>query len=228
MFLILDESEEHQKMVLGGLLISEKILPNFEADFVRLRIKHKLFGEIKWNRIDQYHKRYCDFLDLFFNEKSITFHSMCYRRSGVDKYKAGYTLIRTITWKMQNAGINEPLYVLFDNDGNLGDKEAREIGKIAKQDNRFKQKLEFCSQGTSHLLGAMQIADLLTGAVCSAINSVAVSNERKYVRDYITTKNNGVELSWASLSFPKLNDLKIHFFDPDTKPIKVQSETLKG
>ncbi len=64
-----DESEEHQKMVLGGVLISEKTLPTFEADFVQLRIKHKLFGEIKWNRIDQYHKRYCDFIDLFFDKK---------------------------------------------------------------------------------------------------------------------------------------------------------------
>ena len=71
-------------------------------------------------------------IDLFFNEKSITFHSICYRRGGTDKYRAGYALIRTITWKLQNAGINEPLYVLFDNDGNLGDKEAREIRKIAE------------------------------------------------------------------------------------------------
>ena len=136
-------------MVLGGVLISEKKLPEFEANFVRLRVQHKLFGEIKWQRIDQYHDRYCDFLDLFFDEKEMTFHSICYRRSGTDKYRAAYALIRTITWKMQNAGINEPLYVLFDNDGRLGDTEAREIRKIAKNDRRFKQELEFCSQGTS-------------------------------------------------------------------------------
>lgn len=220
MFLILDESEEHQKMVLGGLLISEKILPSFEAEFVSLRVKHKLFGELKWHRIDQYYQRYCEFIDLFFNEKSITFHSICYRRGGTDKYKAGYALIRTITWKMQNAGINEPLYVLFDNDGNLGDKEAREIRKIAEQDKRFKQRLEFCSQGTSHILGAMQISDLLTGAVCSTINSGTISINKKKVLEHIISKNGDASLDQAkaSLSLPKLNDFKIHFFDPDNKP----------
>lgn len=220
MFLILDESEEHQKKVLGGLLISEKILPNFEADFVKLRIKHKLFGEIKWNRIDQYHQRYCDFIDLFFKEKNITFHSICYRREGVDKYKAGYALIRTVTWKMQNANINESLYVLFDNDGSLGNKEAREIRKIAEKDGRFKQKLEFCSQGTSHVLGAMQISDLITGAVCSTINLGTISMYKKKVLDHIISKNNGDSLDQAkiSLSLPKLNDFKIHFFDPNDKP----------
>jgi len=218
MFLILDESEEHQKMVLGGVLLSDDDLPSLECEFVKLRIKHKLFGEIKWNRIDQYYKRYCEFINLFFDNKKITFHSICYRRGGTDKYRAAFVLIRTVTWKMQNAGINEPLYVIFDNDGNLGDTEAREIRKIAEKDPRFKQKLEFCSQGTSHLLGAMQIADLLTGAVSSTINSDSVSVERSSVVAHITTKNKGIPLSWASLTLPKLFDYKIHFFDPDTKP----------
>lgn len=220
MFLILDESEEYRKMVFGGILISEKQLPNFEAKFVNLRIKHKLFGEIKWSRIDQYHRRYCEFIDLFFEEENTTFHSICYRRNGIEKYRAGYTLIKTITWKMQNAGINEPLYVLFDNDGNLGDVESREIRKIAKKDPRFKQELEFCSQGTSHILGAMQITDLLTGAVCSTINSGIISKNKKKVMEHIIIKNNGNSLDQTkdSLNLPKLNDFKVHFFDPDDKP----------
>lgn len=221
MFLILDESEEHQKKVLGGVLIQDDALPNLEAEFVKLRIKHKLFGEIKWNRIDQYYKRYCDFIDLFFSDKKITFHSICYRRGGADKYRAGFVLIRTVTWKMQNAGINEPLYVLFDNDGNLGNREVREIKKIADNDPRFKQKLEFCNQGTSHILGAMQIADLLTGAVSSTINSSRISQERSAILKHINSKNNGVALNPTSLRLPKLYDFKIHFFDPDTKPEQI-------
>jgi hypothetical protein len=215
MFLILDESEEHPKMVLGGVLISEKKLSAFEGKFVDLRIKHKLFGEIKWNRIDQYYKRYCEFIDLFFDESGMTFHSICYRMKGANKYRAAYALIRTVTWKMQNAGINEPLYVLFDNDGNLGDTEARKIRRIAQNDTRFKQELVFCSQGTSQILGAMQVADLLTGAVCSVINGGVVSEERSYVKKHIKTKNNNIELNWSSLNLPRLNAHKIHFFDPD-------------
>jgi hypothetical protein len=218
MFLALDESEENGKKVLGGILLSEKLLPALEADFVSLRVKHKLFAELKWNKIDQYYKRYCEFIDLFFNDPNITYHSICYRRTGDQKYRAAFVLIRTITWKLQNAGINEPLYVLFDNDGSLGDHEAREIKKIAATDRRFKQRLEFCSQGTSHVLGALQLADLLTGAVCSAINGIALAVEPKHVHDHIQAKNNGVPLDWASARLPKLNDLKIHYFDPDNRP----------
>jgi hypothetical protein len=223
MFLILDESEEDTKKVIGGLLISENDLPTFEADFVRLRIKHKLFGELKWKRIDQYYKRYCDFVDLFFNKKDTTYHSICYRREGTDKYRAAYVLIRTVTWKMRSAGINEPLYVLFDNDGKLGDVEAKEIGKIAAKDPNFRQKLEFCSQGTSHILGAMQIADLLTGAISATINSLILKKEKKEFVEHLTQKNNDVSLGWSSLTLPKLGDFKIHYFDPNDKPKKVIS-----
>ncbi len=218
MFFALDESEEHQKKVLGGLLLPETDLPNLERDFVALRVKHKLFGELKWTRIDQYHIRYRDFLDLFFDGKGITYHSICFRRGGEQKYRAAYVLIRTITWKLQNAGINEPMYVLFDNDGNLGEREVEEIKKIVAGDRMFKQKLEFCNQGTSHVLGALQLSDIITGAVCAAVNQAPMHQNKKSVHDYIMRKNNGVALDRTSALLPKLNELKIHYFDPDNPP----------
>ena len=224
MFLALDESEEHEKKVLGGLLLPEIDLPKLEHDFVALRVKHKLFGELKWTRIDQYHGRYCDFLDLFFDNKNITYHSICFRRGGEQKYRAAYVLIRTITWKLQNAGINEPMYVLFDNDGNLGAREAKEIKKIAAGERAFKQKLEFCSQGVSHILGALQLSDIITGALCAAVNKAHMHQDKKAVHDYIVKRNNGVGLDWErSARLPKLNELKIHYFDPDNRPPRVGS-----
>ncbi len=77
--------------------------------------------------------------------------------------------------------------------------------------------MEFCNQGTSHILGAIQIADVLTGAVCAVANKAEVAKEKQHVINHITSKNNDVALDWASLRLPKLNDLKIHFFDPDTR-----------
>ncbi len=217
MFLALDESEEHSKKILGGILMPESELPSLEGDFVKLRIQHKLFGEIKWSRIDKYYKKYYDFISLFFDQKSATFHSICYRR---EKYRAAFVLIRTITWKMQNAGINEPLYVLFDNDGSIGEREVEEIKKIAAGDRKFKQKLEFCNQGTSHVLGILQLADLLTGSVCTSANAISLSPAKKGVADHILKLNNNVPLDWSSISLPKLDEYKIHYFDPDNKPAR--------
>lgn len=216
MFFAIDESEESKKMILGGVLISKDKVPDFERDFVLLRIKHKLFGELKWQNIDQYFERYTDFLDLFFKYDA-SFHAICYRHSA-KKYNASYILLRTITWKLQNAGLDNSLFVLFDNDGGLGNLGAKTIKEIAPKDIRFKRKLEFCNQGTSHILGILQIADIITGAVCAAVNDVSLSKEKQYIVDYITKKNDGLPLAWSSLKLPRLNQFKIHYFDPDNKP----------
>jgi hypothetical protein len=215
MFLAFDESERCSKNIFGGILLPEQELPDLEKEWTILRLKHKLFAEIKWSSIDQYYKRYCDFLDLFFSKKHITFHSICYRRTN-QKYNAVYVLIRTITWKMQNAGLNEPLFILFDNDGSIGEKETLEIKKIAKVDGAFKQKVEFCNQGTSHILGILQLADVLVGSICSKVNSELVNKEREFIVKYIESKNK-LPLDWSSERLPKLYEYKIHYFDPDRK-----------
>src|SRR4030042_6705480 len=105
MFLAFDESERCSKNIFGGILLPEKELPDLEKEWTILRLKHKLFAEIKWENIDQYYQRYCEFIDLFFNKDNITFHSICYCNEK-KKYNAAYVLIRTITWKMQNEGLN--------------------------------------------------------------------------------------------------------------------------
>jgi len=115
---------------------------------------------------------------------------------------------------MQNAGQNEPLFILFDNDGSIGEKETLGIKKIAKTDGAFKQKVEFCSQGTSHILGALQLADVLVGSVCSKVNGELVNKKREFVVRYIESKNK-LPLDWSSERLPKLYEYKIHYFDPD-------------
>lgn len=215
MFLALDESERESKNVLGGILLPEQKLPDLEKDWTILRLKHKLFAEIKWEQIDQYHKRYCDFVDLFFNDSSITFHSICYCDKK-KKYNAAYILIRTITWKMQNEGIDEPLFILFDNDGSLGKEGTTEIKKIAQIDGKFKQKVEFCNQGTSHILGALQLADLILGAVGSKINKETLNKKKEFVLNHIETKNK-LPLDWSSEKLPRLNEYKIQYFDPNRR-----------
>ncbi len=218
MFLFLDESKEYPKKVFGGILLPTNKVSELEKDFTELRISQKLFGELKWEYVDLYYERYFLFLDLIFSSKEITYHSICFRRDD-KRYNAAYSLIRTVTWKMENHGIKEPLYILFDNDGAVGKKEIEIIKKYANGDKRFKQKLEFCNQGHSHVLGALQLSDLMTGSVCSQINNIPLKLEKQALVDYITKKNNNIPLSYASPSLPSLFSRKIHYFDPDTKII---------
>lgn len=214
MFLFLDESSQYKKKLIGCLLVPKDLVPNIEKEFVELRIKHKLFGEIKWSQIDKYYKRYIDFLDLFLGNKQITFHSICYRYK---KYNAAFSLIRTISWKLQNAGINKSLWILFDNDGRIGKQETEQIKKIAKSDIKFKHSIDFCNQGASQVLGCLQLTDIITGAVCSVANKVSISKEKKAIIEHITEVNSNLPLDFSNIGLPMLQDRKIHYFDPDDK-----------
>ena len=187
-------------------------LPNFEKDFVSLRMEYKLFGEIKWTSIDKkYKEEYCKFIDLFLRGKKMSFHAITYTESD-DKYKnAAYTLIRYVVWKMKQADIQEPLWVLFDNDGPLGKEGTEWIQEKARHNYLLKHTLSFCNQGASHVLGILQVADLLSGSVASAVNNTSTSH-KQFVRDHVLQASNSIESKHISL-FSDLDEYKIHLFD---------------
>lgn len=216
MFLALDESEAYTKRVFGAIVLPKNKLSELEKDFAELRLKHKLFAEIKWTNIDQYYKKYFEFIDLLFKEKSITFHSISFRKKD-KKYKAAYILIRSISWKLINEGIKDSVFILFDEDGGMGKAETKETERLLNIDKEFKLKIDFCNQGTSHILGALQLADIITGATASSINNAATSTEKAATIKYIEKKN-GIALGWSGATFPKLYDYKIHHFDPISNP----------
>ena len=213
MFLALDDSYKHPKKVFGAVLLPKQEVSELEKDWTELRFQHKLFGEIKWDSIDKNYKKYFDFLNLFFNQKKATFHSICFQNPS-QRYKSAYLLIRAITWKMRNARIYEPIFVLFDNFGNIGKMEVEKIKEFAKKDREFKLDIEFCNQGASHLLAPLQIADVITGATASKINNISLREEKIATIKYIESKNNGIPLGWSGNRFPRLYEYKIHHFNP--------------
>lgn len=216
MFLALDESTEYSGRVFGAFSLPNEELSGFEKEWVELRLKHKLFGEIKWHNINQYYKRYFDFLDLFFKREKASFHSIRFREKD-KKYNSAYVLIKEISWKMENAGMNEPLFVLFDENGNLGEREMKKIKEIAEIDRKFKLKIDFCNQGKSHVLGALQIADIITGATATKINNITVGENKRAIIKYIESHNDGIPLEWSPEKLPGLYEYKIHYFCPIPK-----------
>ena len=224
MFLSIDESFNSKKMVLGGIVSPISSIPKYEKHFAALRIEKKIFGEVKWTNIDQYSKRYTEFLDIFLNDTNSTYHSICYSQNA-KKYHAAYTLIRTVTWKIENycrrrndfSLLKEPFYVLFDNDEEKGRIGTKEIKKIKEGDRNFKIPLYFCNQGASHVIGHLQLTDLLTGAISYRVNNLTPNKNQKLIIDHIIKKNEGIDLNFSADKLPGLYEYKIQMFNPDNK-----------
>ena len=238
MFLSIDECEGHGKCVLGLIAIPLNQVANLERDFCVIRLETKTMGEISWKKISKnYIKKYLQFLDLFLNNTDATFHSITYSRD--KKYNAAYSLIRTVSWKLWNAGIknDSELFILFDQNTEAFPKpETIEVGgtkmievqefkssydaikKISAGDFRFRHKITYCNQGASHQLGLLQLTDLLTGAMSAVINNIKLSEEHTELIGHIYKSiGHDFEASRAELSLPKLKSYKLHFLDPLVK-----------
>ena len=73
--------------------------------------------------------------------------------------------------------------MLFDNDGFSGKEGAEWIQRKANSNHLLKDVLLFCNQGASHVLGVLQIADILSGSIASKVNNTK-SPYKQMVRDY--------------------------------------------
>jgi hypothetical protein len=127
-----------------------------------------------------------------------------------------YTLLRTITYKINNAAIKRHLYIIFDKD-TRGIQGIKNIREIAGKDNKFKTKIEFSCQADSHTLGVLQLADVISGALCHKINNLPTEPHQQKIIDFLEQKT-GTPLDWSSQHLPALTQMKIHYFDPDDNP----------
>ena len=216
MFLFVDESEGGIKKVIGGILLPIDKVCEVERDLVNERIKAKLFGEIKWSSVSgtTYHQAYLNTLDLFWKEREATYHSCSYRRRE-DRYKAAYMLIRAVSWKIEKhygSRRTPPMYILFDYGGSFGTTFFPRIKQMLSRDPSFHLQVAFCNHGHSHIMGGLQISDLLTGAVAARINAVSLSKYPKEILSSIET-NNGGPIGVGISRFPRLYEFKMHHYD---------------
>lgn len=123
----------------------------------------------------------------------------------------------TVSWKLDDIGLKDPIYILFDNDNKEGAEESQMIREITGRDSKFRHKLEFCNQGVSHVLGVLQLADLFTGAICSKVNKARISESSGAIINYIEESNNWIPIDQSPKGLQSLFSRKFHYFDPDEK-----------
>lgn len=228
MFLALDESIGSTHETLGCLCFPESIMPKLEAQFIQHRIEHKVWAEVKWQRLcAPYVEKYEAMVRDYLAPDDVTFHSWTYRiptaierRSfydGIDAslvvYRHAYLLIRTIIWKCRNNGYTGPFYILADESGKLGRNEYKITQGLLKRDPKISPPpvIDFCMTGSSTACGAMQITDLITGAVMSHYDEKFSKQDSctKFIK-MLAEINGGIPLDLSSRTLPKLHDQKLH------------------
>ena len=230
MFLTIDESKGKNSTTVGCLALPDPDFTKAESSVVDARVRERCWGEIKWQHArSEYAAKYVRILDGFFQSSAkITFHSLTYKKLSSNRKselqqmfpdqgwsadeilnRRIYHLIRTVIWKCKVAGYDSKYYIIGDRLGG-GDKIYRVISELLAKDGRVRIKPEFCSTGTSAVLGALQITDLCTGAVASCYEPSYHQTDTKQIKEKLIEINGGVEINYSSPRLPGLHDYRLH------------------
>lgn len=182
MYILVDDSS--QKVTnfgsisgFGSIWISEESLLALELEVVQLRIKHKCWGELKWTNVDKNHSTiYLELIDLFikhnayYNQISFINHTsenIKVYHSGDKKVAEMKAIFALILYNYQryatNFCKNKTLKILFDKQI-LKSSEYKEALLNNLTEGKTKTPIEICTSCHSHILGSLQLTDLLVGA----------------------------------------------------------------
>ncbi len=188
MLITCDESMEYRIKVVGSISIPFDDFLKYESFVNEERLKNRVFGELKWQKI-QDEGKYLDFylalIKELFSYPLVIFHSNSYKGN---KYKASYALIRSISWKLQNMRDLNEIGVLFDYEGRKGVEETELSREIFQTD--IKHKLIFCTQIDSKIFNILQITDILTGCVSykKNIQEIITKGQKNEVKENFIKK----------------------------------------
>lgn len=235
MFLAIDEcfgTSHSQYVTIGCLSIPQDNLSEFEKEFIENRMHHKLWGEIKWSALSSsYLNKYKEVVSSYLGHDKAIFHSWTYKRpttaeirehySSQDParviYQQAYILIRTVIWRCRNVGYNGDFYILADQSG-FGSEEYQTTMRLLQTDSKIRPapEIPYCNVGNSISCGALQIADICTGATHSYYDSNMLGNTEakkeatKALVSHLEAMNGGLHLNTSRTNFYTMYTQKLH------------------
>jgi len=192
MLFLCDESTDYKIKIIGTISISDKSFLEFENYALEQRIKHKVFGEIKWQKVGCYGKYFDFYVDLvrkLFTFPEVRFHSNSFEGH---QYRAGYALLKSVIWKLQNAHIYTDILILYDKSNS---SEIKTMKDYLRKDREIKRKVEICEEIKSETFVTLGVVDILAGCTSFVLNKVAetTKSESNIVKaDFVSRLENEV------------------------------------
>ena len=190
MFFFGDESGQGSVRVIGILTATTEQLFEFEKRVLEYRIRNRMWSEVDWKSIPssiETAKCYVDFIDLFFQQPGICFTSLLIKgkklTGSAPFARCFYSMIRSVS---EMININDSvqydgkLYVVFDRHHELNNN-WQSIKEFLSKDRRVYPRFEVvhCGPSNSAIIAAIQLADLLAGAVAYKNDTITKENSKR-------------------------------------------------
>lgn len=228
MFLAVDESFEGPHTTHGCLCVPLEKLPEYEGIHIKKRLEHKVWAEIKWEKLSSsYLPKYSDILRSYLSQPDVTFHSWTYEKPTAKEIKEfyadskrkipychAYMLIRSVIWKCQNDGYRGPFYIVPHTTGKVGEEEYETTRELLLKDRNIypRPRVEFCSQGSAQVCGALQVCDICTGAVQYKYDPSLTESKSNAdaIISLLESLNGGIPITYSPIKLPSIKEFKLH------------------
>lgn len=211
----LSRKEQHLFMGIGSIWMPAELRPNFKAAMARIKERHGVHGEVKWQKVSpRYIDLYKDLVDFFFSSSYLRFRVILVESDKVDNvkfnnsdaelgfYKFYYQLLKTWIWDFNTYSI----FVDLKENRNKG--RLNELEHLLDLANLLSDVSRVQGLPSEQSLG-IQLADVLTGLVTAKFNNRIISESKKslihHVEQYL-----GGEIAHTFKSEEKFNVFKIN------------------
>lgn len=227
-----DFKGDNVKCTLIGLLcVQGDQFLKLEEDFLKYRIKNRLWGEVHFETASgSYVDKYSELLYDYISNSYVTFHSRMFANveketrknihGGLTEYddifkEEAYRLIRSVIMKCVAIGINN-IYILADGYSKGRDDYKSIMDRLNTDDKIPEIESEnnlCCTVGDSRCCGALQISDLLVSTLGQyKFKKDGLKKDCNKLLNTIIKANGGIDPMIQKRGFPTLYSSKFHYY----------------
>lgn len=217
--------------LIGLLCVQGDQFLKLEEDFLKYRIKNRLWGEVHFETASgSYVDKYSNLLHGYISNSYVTFHSRMFANveketrknihGGLTEYddifkEEVYRLIRSVIMKCVAHGIKK-FYILADGYSKGRDDYKSIMDRLNADDKipEIESKNNLCCTiGDSRCCGALQISDLLVSTLGQyKFKKDGLKKNCDKLLEVIVEANGGIDPMVQKRGFPTLYSSKFHYY----------------
>jgi len=187
------DKKAHNYTAIGGIWMTSNYRDVFKSKIKEIKEKHKVYGELKWNKISpKFYELYKEVLDYFFQTPQLRFRTIIIDTSKVDNYNFSNNDVELGFYKFYYQLLHHWIFdfneysIFLDHKINRDKNRLKDLKNVLDLSN-LTSSIPIVQALPSDESVAIQVADILTGLANAKFNNKTTSETKikltKYIED---------------------------------------------
>jgi len=187
----LSDRNAHNFTAIGGIWMTSSYRNVFKSKIKEIKEKHKVYGELKWNKISpKFKELYREVIDYFFQTPQLRFRTIIIDTSKVDNYHFSNNDVELGFYKFYYQLLHHWIFdfndysIFLDHKVNRDKNRLKDLKRVLDLSN-LTSGIPIVQALPSEESAAIQLADILTGLTNAKFNNKTTSQTKLELIQYI-------------------------------------------